>query len=156
MRKSQKPKKKKYIRKFRVYPAFLYKRLDKWLKKMSSKGLHVVDCRFFTFIFEKGEPKEKEYFTYGDAIREGKYSLSMRHPFLEKRYGSEKSKINKSRRRTHRIIEIDTKKIDIKNDVGYKELISDRNKLYLRYFILEISVITIPLLLNLVLFLIFK
>ena len=88
----QNRKNKKYIKKFRLYPAFLYKRLDKWLKEMSLKGLHIVDCRFFTFIFEKGAPKEKEYFTYGDAIREGKYSLSMRHPFLEKNMGLKNQK----------------------------------------------------------------
>ena len=34
------------------------------------------------------------------------------------------------KKKKYRTIEIDTKKIDIKNDVGYKELINDRNRLY--------------------------
>ena len=37
---------------------------------------------------------------------------------------------NKNQSKTYLTVEIDTQKIDIENDVGYKELISDRNKLY--------------------------
>lgn len=50
---------------------------------------------------------------------------------LEKTFGKKKSvlnRINKTKGIT--ILEIDNKKIDIQNDIGYKELKKDRNKLY--------------------------
>ena len=126
-----------YIKKFRFYPSFLYHNLDKWLKKMSAEGWHIVHCGIFFFVFEKGEPKNKEYFTYGLSAQEGKYNIALMHPFLEKRYGvkAKRSKINANRSKSLQIVEIDTDKIDVNNDIGYKELISDRNSLYLKYFI---------------------
>lgn len=135
--KFRKDPQKRYIKKFRFYPSFLYCRLDKWLKKMSATGWHVVHCGIFFFWFEEGEPGIKEYFTYGLSTQEGKYDINLRHPFLEKTYGVEpkKSKINANRSKTLQIVEIDTAKIDVNNNVGYKELISDRNSLYLKYFI---------------------
>ena len=126
---------KKYIRKIRFYPSFMYSKLDKWLNKMSLSGWHLVDSNLVSFLFEQGNPKNKIYFTYeagrgrNDA---GKYSIPLRYPFLYKTYGvkSKYSKLNKNRRKTYLTVEIDTQKIDIENDVGYKELISDRNRLY--------------------------
>ena len=56
-------KKEKLVRKFRIYPAFLYGRLDRWLKKKSQEGLHIVDAGLISFSFERGEPKDNEYFT---------------------------------------------------------------------------------------------
>lgn len=50
---------------------------------------------------------------------------------LEKTFGKKKSvlnRINKTKGIT--ILEIDNKKIDIQNDIGYKELKKERNKLY--------------------------
>ena len=126
---------KKYIKKYRLYPAFLYSYLDKWLKSMSSKGWHIVHCTMFSFTFEKGKPKQKEYFTYGLGTQEGKYNLSLLHPFLEEKYGYKKSKINSNNKKSYQIVEIDLKRHNIETDVGYKELISDRNNLYLRFFI---------------------
>ncbi len=73
---------KEYIKIIRMYPAFLYHRLDKWLKLMSRSGWHIVHCGLFTFWFEKGKPIEKEYFTYGLSTQEGKYSISLRYPML--------------------------------------------------------------------------
>ena len=133
---------KKYVRKFRIYPAFLYHRLDKWLKKMSINGLHIVDCGLFSFLFESGEKSEKEYFTYGLSSQEGKYNIQLRYPNLEEVFGlkKEKSKINSSKSKGYQIVEIDTERIDVKNDVSYIELINDRNRLYLRYFIRNLGV----------------
>lgn len=126
---------KKYIRKIRFYPSFMYSNLDKWLNKMSLLGWHLVDSNLVSFLFEKGNPKNKIYFTYeagGGRNDAGKYSIPLRYPFLDKTYGvkSKYSKLNKNRRKTYLTVEIDTQKIDIENDVRYKELISDRNRLY--------------------------
>lgn len=151
-----KDKKRKYLRKFRIYPDFLYCRLDKWLKSMSLKGWHIVHCGMFFFTFEKGEPKKKEYFTYGGPPKgEGKYSISLRYPMLEKTYGvkSKKSKINANKRKAHNIVEIDTEKIDIENDTGYKEMVSDRNRLHTRFFVNTISMLFICVLILVILYL---
>ena len=141
---------KQYIKKFRIYPPFLYFMLDKWLKKMSSEGWHVVHCSLLFFWFEKGEPKNKEYFTYGLGSHEGEYSVSMRHPHLEKIYGvkKKKSQINSNESKTYNIVEIDTDRIDINNNVGYKELLNDRNRLYKKHFLryaIALSVVTVIL-----------
>ena len=145
MKKFCKQPDKRYTRKFRIYPAFLYGRLDKWLKRMSLKGLHVVDCGFFTFLFQEGAPEEKEYFTYGLTSQEGEYNLSLRHPFLEKIYGVKKKKsiINSNEKKSYEIVEIDTKRIDVKNDTGYKELVKDRNRLYLKHFLRTLSLLLV-------------
>ena len=102
---------------------------------MSLLGWHLVDSNPFSFLFEQGNPENKIYFTYeaGGARNDaGKYSIPLRYPFLDKTYGVKinHSKLNKNRRKTYLTVEIDTIKIDIKNDVGYKELINDRNRLY--------------------------
>ena len=126
---------KKYVRKFRLYLPFAYKSLDKWLNKMSLSGCHVVDSNFISFLFECGEPQNKIYFTYtagGFRNDDGNYSIPLRYPFLIKTYGVKKkySKLNRNEAKSYLTIEIDTQKIDIENDVGYKELINDRNRLY--------------------------
>ena len=155
----KKPKEveKNYVKKIRFYPSFMYANLDKWLKKMSLNGWHIVDCNIFSFWFEKGEPAEKEYFTYAEITHERKYSITLRHPFLEKTYGvkKKKSKINANKEKVYKIVEIDLQKIDIQNDVGYKELVSDRNRLFLRYFIRNFSVISVAIIFAIYLYLIF-
>lgn len=147
--------KNQYVRKFRIYPAFLYCRLDKWLKEMSRNGFHIVHSGLFFFWFECGKPEEREYFTYGLSTQEGKYSLSLRYPFLEKSYGvkKKKSKINSNEAKVYNTIEIDIDKIDPDNNVGYKELVTDRNRLYMHHFIRNISIITAVILIYVVLLL---
>lgn len=144
------------IKKIRIYPSFLYFLLEKWLKKMSLKGWHLVFRKFgIIYYFEKGVPEEKEYFVWDPTYTgEGKYSIASRYPFLEKTYGVEKkkSKLNKnSIEKYDNIIEIDTKKIDIHNDLAYKELKNDRNRLYIWRFIRNIAIVTIVLILTLLL-----
>ncbi len=148
---------KQYIKKFRIYPRFMLSHLDKWLKNMSLSGWNIVHCGVFFFWFEKEVPTEKEYFTYIEFTQKAKYSITLRHPFLERNYAVEnkKSKINANSMKSLQIIEIDTKRIDTKNDVGYRELIADRDRLYLHYFIRNISVIA-PIILLTVLLLILK
>ena len=149
---------KQYLKKRRVYPCFLYSRLDKWLKSMSLKGWQIVHCGLLTFWFEKCEPEEKEYFTYGLATQEGRYSISMRYPFLDKTYGvqKKKSKINGNDAKTYHIVEIDIKKIseNKKLEIGYKELIHDRNCLYLQHFAFYASITALVIVLFLLLCLI--
>lgn len=147
---------KKYIIRFRIYPGFLFRFLDKWLKKMSAKGWHVVHVGIIFFWFEKGEPMDKEYFTYGLSTQEGNYSIQLRYPFLDKTYGvkEKKSIINANKNKKTNVVEIDTERIDVKTNMGYKELVSDRNRLYLRYFVRNILVYII-LIIVLVIFLVF-
>ena len=135
--------KEEYIRKIRFYPSFLYSFLDRWLKRMSLSGWHIVHCGIVSFWFEKGPPLQKEYFTYGDPPKEGKYSISLRYPGLEKTYGVKKkaSKINSNEAKAHRIIEIDERKIDVKNNSAYLEMVKDRNYLYLVYFLRNVGFI---------------
>ena len=126
---------KKYIRKLRIYPSFAYNRLDKWLNKMSLSGWHLVDSNPVSFLFEYGEPCNKTYFTYdaGWGLNgAGNYSIPLRYPFLERTYGVKPkySKLNKNKSKAYLTVEIDTKRIDIKSNVGYNELVSDRNRIY--------------------------
>ena len=125
---------------------------------MSVKGWQIVHCGLLTFWFEKCEPNEKEYFTYGLATQEGRYSISMRYPFLDKTYGvqKKKSKINANDAKTYHIVEIDLKKIsENKNlETGYKELIHDRNRLYLQHFVFYAGITALVIVLLLLLCLI--
>ena len=75
------------------------------------------------------------YFTYdagGFRRDSGYYSIPLRYPFLARTYGVKKkySKLNKNEAKSYLTIEVDTKKIYIKNDISYNELLSDRNRLY--------------------------
>ena len=62
----------------------------------------------------------------------GKYSIPLRYPFLDKTYGVKPkySKLNSNQAKTYLTLEIDTQKVDTQNDVGYKELLKDRDMLY--------------------------
>ena len=145
LKKFEKDPSKKYIRKFRIYPSFMYHRLDKWLSKMSLLGWHLVDSNLISFLFEQGPPRKSVYFTYvvsSGRKDSGKYDITLRHPFIDKTYGvkNKYSKLNSNKSKSYLTLEIDTEKIDIENDESYSELISDRNslnkKLAIRNFIL--------------------
>lgn len=127
--------KQKKIRKYRYYPDCCFFALDTWLKRMSRNGYHLVDYGIITYVFEKGKPKDREYFTYScDRIGEGKYSIRLRYPNLDKTYGvkRKKSKLNQANvSKGVTVLEIDTNRISTEDDIGYKELIKDRNRLYL-------------------------
>ena len=142
-RKKQIVFKQNCVKRFRIYPAFLYYKLDRWLKEMSLNGLHIVHCDAFFFWFEKGEPSKREYFTHGLVTQEKKYSITSLYPILLSRYSMKKSKINLNQEKTYQIVEIDTNKIDVENDLNYKQLVGDRNRLYKRYFIRNVSVCSI-------------
>ena len=145
---SKTKERKKRIVKVRYYPCFMYSQLDKWLKKMSSSGWHIVHIFCFLYFFEKGLPESKEYFTYFIPIRgEGKYNLSLRYPFLEKKIAKKNSQINSNNKKWRNVIEVDFDKIDISNDVYYKELLADRNKLATIYFIRNAIIFLIIILL---------
>ena len=127
--------KKQYLRKYRFYPALMYSRLDRWLKEMSLSGWHIVDCGLFSFLFERGDAAEKEYFTYSCGAshrKEGYFSIPLRYPFLDRTYGMKrkKSKINANDAKAYQIVEIDMSVIVAEGADGYKELVRDRNRLY--------------------------
>ena len=148
---------RQYKKVARIYPYFLYRLLDKWLKEMSKKGWHIVHSSLFFFWFEKGKPEQKEYFTYGLHSQKGKYDLLLLHPSLQKKYGvkEKKSIVNANESKVYKTIEIDTEKIDVETDVGYKELINDRNRLYLRHFFVNSSLLLISIAVFVVLLLLF-
>ena len=133
-------KSKETIKRFRIYPPFLYSKLERWLKRMSCQGWHLVSRKFCViYYFEKGKQEEKEYFVWDPTYTgEGKYSISLRYPDLIKTYGvpKKKSLLNKyAVEKYDTIVEVNTEKIDIENDIGYKELKYDRDRLYrLRFF----------------------
>ena len=147
--------KSQYRKVIKVYPVCLFYLLDKWLKAMSKKGWHIVHCGLFFFIFERGLPFEKEYFTYQIFTQEEKYNLLLMHPFLEETYGvkKKKSRINANKTKVYQIVEIDTDKIDVAHDVGYNELVSDRNRLYFRYSVRNYIVFSVIIL---ILFFVFR
>ena len=126
---------KEYLKKIRWYPPCLYHLLDKWLCQMSTAGWHIVDCTLFSFLFEKGKPEDRRYFTYSiDMPRAdaGKYSIPMRYPMLEKTYGvhPKKSKINANKQKVYKIVELNREAIDTKYKISYCEMLNDRNRLY--------------------------
>lgn len=150
MKKFLKNPSKQYKKIYRFYPQFMYHRLDKWLKQMSAKGWHIVHCGIFYFLFEKGVPLQKEYFTYSvDApLRsEGRFSISMRYPFLKSHFGvkKKKSKINSNSNKAYQIVEIDVNKVA---DYEYAELKEDRNRLYKIKAIINVSVFILMLILG--------
>ena len=126
--------KKQYIKKVRFFPVCMFSHRDRWLKMMSKKGWHIVRYGTLLYEFERGCPCEREYFSYGVFTQEGKYNILLRYPFLEKTYGAKKkSRLNSSWIAAYRIIEIDINKIDIQENVGYRELVKERNELYIKY-----------------------
>lgn len=124
----------------RIYPPVVYFLLEKWLKKMSTKGLHLVNCNFgIIYRFEKGIPEEKEYFVW-DTTRtgEGKYSIELRYPLLRKEFGvkEKRSKLNKNSSRKHfNIIEVDKTKLNTEQNLFFSYLRKERNRLYLLRFV---------------------
>ena len=118
----------------RFYPCCLYFLLEKWLKQMSLSGWHLIERKSFIYCFEKGKPQNREYFAWDPtATGMGKYSIPMRYPFLIKTYGKHKKKSQLNRNSLQKgdtIMEVDTERIDVSSDVGYKELVSERNRLY--------------------------
>ena len=131
-------KNKNIVKKFRYYPMWLYSKLDNWLNKMSLQGYHLIDYNSFCYTFEKGDPKNTEYFSCewgGFRNDDGYYNVLLRHPFAEEVYGKKKSKLTKNRKHkmhSFLIMEINKEKISGEIEIGYKELISDRNKYHLK------------------------
>ena len=127
-------KKKEKIILIILCPSSLYFLLERWLTKMSIKAWHLISRKHgFLYLFEKGEPKKKEYFIWDSThTGEAKYSINLRYPSLMKTYGVEKkrSKLNKNSIATFdTIMEVDTNKITEKK-LYFKELKCDRNRLY--------------------------
>jgi hypothetical protein len=116
--------------------------LEKWLKKMSNKGWHLVSRKFaIIYYFEKGLPEDKEYFVWSPTYTgEGRYSIDMRYPSLAKTYGKNKKKSklnNNSFKNSVNIIEVDPQK----KDYAFDELRHDRNRIYILQYIVNSGIL---------------
>ena len=156
MKKFLKNPSKQYKKIYRFYPQFMYQRLDKWLKQTSAKGWHIVHCGIFYFLFEKGKPQQKEYFTYSvdsPLQSEGIFSISMRYPLLRSQFGvnRKKSKINSNLNKAYQIVEIDVNKV---SDYEYAELKEDRNRLYKTKAIINASIFIFMIILGVIILII--
>ena len=129
----------KIILKIKYIPSFLYSFLEVWLNKMSKTGLQLTHYKGFIYYFQKSEPSDRIYFVYnhtGYRNDEGKYSLSLRYPCIEKQYAlsSHYSKINKSNKKQNnwkKIVKIDSNKID----ADFNDIVNERNRIYLKRFL---------------------
>lgn len=137
----------KKIMRYKFYPSFRYRKLELWLKEMSEKGFYLIDYGFLKYVFKESEISSRIYFVFncgGVHKDEGKYSILLKYPLLKKEYGlsSHRSFLNKNMRnkiKHKNIVEIDPTKL---ND-GFYELITERNKLYLKRTIKNIIAFTI-------------
>lgn len=128
----------KLISKIYFVPSFLYFFLEDWLNNKSKSGLQLVKHKGFVYYFKEGKPSNRSYFVYnctGYRNDDGKYSVSLRYPCLEKQYAlsTNLSKLNELNRKSvnsKKIIEIDKKKID----EAFNEMVRERNKIYLNKF----------------------
>lgn len=137
----------KKIIKYKFYPSFRYRKLELWLKEMSEQGLCLIDYGFLKYVFKESEVSSRIYFVFncgGVHKDEGKYSILLKYPLLEKEYGlsSHRSFLNKNMKnkiKHKNILEIDSDKL---ND-GFYELVAERDKLYLKRTIKNIIVFAI-------------
>ena len=87
----------------KIFPTRFIFYVGKLVKKMSNMGWYLFDCHFgVIFCFEKCEFKERDYFIWDPSYPgEGKYSISMRYPFLRKTIGvkAKHSKLNNNTRK---------------------------------------------------------
>lgn len=137
---------------FRIYfvPSFLYFYFEKWLNCMSKKGLQLVYYKGFIYYFKIGEPSDRMYFIYnctGYRKDDGKFSVSLRYPCLEKQYAvtaklSKLNKLNKKYLNSKRIIEIDKNRVDI----GFNDIVQERNKIYFKKSFRDLLIFLVALL----------
>lgn len=141
---------KKLILKFYFVPSFLYSHLEKWLNQKSKSGLQLVCYRGIIYYFEQREPSDRVYFAYnrtGYRNDDGKYSVSLRYPLLERQYAisTKLSKLNKSNKKyinSKKIIEIDKNKID----VVFDDIVRERNTIYFKKFLRDVLIFSVALL----------
>ena len=134
--------KKQYLTKIRFFPSFLSSSLDKWLSEMSLQGWHIVYCGWLRFVFEKGEKKQRIYFSLCTPDMHWKDSIDLLHPFWRRRYGKhpKKSRINASEN-PYRVTEIDYQKFDEQDAIGFRELLNDRHRVSKRYLFRDILIL---------------
>lgn len=134
--------KKQYLTKIRFFPSFLSSSLDKWLSEMSLEGWHIVYCGWLRFVFEKGEKRQRIYFSLCTPDIHWKDSIDLLHPFWRRRYGKhpKKSKINASEN-PYRVTEIDYHSFDEQKTIGFSELCKDRRRISIRYLFRDIIIL---------------
>lgn len=113
-----------------------------YLNSLCKKGLRLVSWRGIQFQFTESTQPYARYFVYypgdmGFRRGDGKYSLTLRHPNIEKVYGLGKSasKLNLFAQRTSHgfsVVELSQQAL---SNIGYQELLQDRCRLYYRSFL---------------------
>lgn len=149
------------LRKFRFYPRFLLSRMDKWLSKMSADGWHVIYVGMLRFVFEKGVPENKLYFSYlDDYPYSSMYSMPRSvYSFVRKyRVSKKKSKVNLNTERLkcyYKVTELDLEKLDPNTNEEYKDFVRARDDLYgfaamqrLCFFLICVTLVLFSLWLN--------
>lgn len=101
--------------------------VERWLSRLSSQGLILVDIKGWVFVFEKKPANETEYFIYNGFDASKGFSDDF---FRAKEcYAKKKSKLNKLNRS---IFEVDTTKID----EGFLLLLEMRNQYYKNHYLI--------------------
>ena len=140
---SMKQKKRIFRRRF-VLPAF-YFLLDGWFRRMSRRGWVLVDYKKYKFTFERGMPKEREFFTYHVSRTDKRDNrLPLRYPDLRRQFGTPKqySKLNAGLHNDDgvAVLEIHEKNLGREE---YRKLRRDRNLMYFLRLLADIGLLAI-------------
>ena len=83
--------------------------IEKWLKTKAQKGFKLISYRFGVFVFERCQPKNREYFVFKESLGDKKMKFHGDFCMLKHLYAKRKTALNK---RGRVVVEIDTRKID--------------------------------------------
>ena len=124
---------------YRYYPPCLYFLLDRWLCKMSRRGLHLTDHGTLKYVFEERKPTESIYLSFDCSIypshfHKGSTTLQQRHPNIAKNYGKA-VKPRKPDAKTVVLVSPD------KIDKEYYQIIRTRNRLGIIESLRDIAII---------------
>ena len=136
-----------YVKKIIILPLLSAFLTEVYLDYLRAKGLRLLSWHGLRFTFATSSQKSFCYFVHfkgdmGSRRGEAKYSLTLRHPNIEKVYGVKKSlsKLNQYTQNTSSAISIIEVSPQVLTDSSYKELLSDRCKLYYLGFLCQTAI----------------